>query len=67
MTLKSTRAAAERCILPLLPSFLPSIKERTFFTTKPIDRHASGLRALGETRATYNDYKELASYPRGAR
>jgi hypothetical protein len=30
---------------------LPSIKERTSFTTKSIDRHASGLRAPGETRA----------------
>jgi hypothetical protein len=33
---------------------LPSIKERTSFTTKSIDRHAPGLRAPGETRATYN-------------
>jgi hypothetical protein len=32
-----------------------SIKEHTSFTTKSIDRHASGLRAPGETRATHKE------------
>jgi hypothetical protein len=51
MTPKSIRAAAERCI----SLSFPLIKECTSFTTKSIDRHASGLRALGETRATYKE------------
>jgi hypothetical protein len=50
---KSTRAAAERCISISLP--FPSIKEHTSFTTKSIDRDASGLRASGETRATHKE------------
>src|SRR5450755_3997036 len=53
MTPKSTRAAAERCISISLP--VPSIKEHTSFTTKSIDRHALGLRASGETRATHKE------------
>jgi hypothetical protein len=51
MTPKSTRAAAER--YTSLP--FPLIKERTSFTIKSIDRHASGLRASGETRATHKE------------